>query len=254
MRLIDTHCHFDHPVFDTDRDELVYAMNISGVSDLIVPATTATTWQRLRDITHTSTHFHASYGLHPLFMAQHQDKHIAQLRQWLEHEHPVAVGECGLDFFIDNPGKERQISLFQQQLHLACDFDLPVIIHARKSLDEVLKYLRKVGSLRGVVHSFSGSQQQADQLIEQGFYLGVGGTVTYERAKRLHKVIANVPQERILLETDAPDQPDSQWRGKRNEPGRLAIITETVAKLTGSSGETIAKITTANAQRLFGIN
>ncbi len=145
MRLIDTHCHFDHPVFDTDRDELVHAMNTSGVSDLIVPATTATTWQRLRDITHTSTHFHASYGLHPMFMVQHQDKHIAQLCQWLEHEQPVAVGECGLDFFIDNPDKEGQVLLFQQQLHLARDFDLPVIIHARKSLDEILKYLRKVG-------------------------------------------------------------------------------------------------------------
>lgn len=253
MRLVDTHCHFDHPVFDVDRDELVNSMNTNGVSDVIFPATTATGWQRLRDITQTSAHFHASYGLHPMFMAQHHEKHLAQLRQWLENERPVAVGECGLDFFIADPDRERQTSLFEQHLHLARDFDLPLIIHARKSLDEVLKHIRKVGSLSGVVHSFSGSQQQADQLIEQGFYLGIGGTATYERAKRLHKVIANVPQERLLLETDAPDQPDSQWRGKRNEPGRLPVIAGTVAELTKTDVETIAETTTSNAQRLFGI-
>lgn len=253
MRLIDTHCHFDLPVFDPDRDALVQSMNASGVSDVIFPAISAAGWGRLRDIAHTSAHFHASYGLHPMFMAQHQDEHIAQLRRWLEREHPVAVGECGLDFFIADPDKEQQISLFEQHLRLARDFDLPLIIHARKSLDEVLKQIRRFGSLRGVVHSFSGSRQQAEQLIEQGFYLGIGGTATYDRAKRLHKVIANVPQERILLETDAPDQPDSQWRGKRNEPGRLAVIARTVAELTGTPIETIAGITTGNAQRLFGI-
>nr|CAA6829585.1 MAG: Putative deoxyribonuclease YjjV [uncultured Thiotrichaceae bacterium] len=253
MRLIDTHCHFDHPVFDVDRSALVRSMNAKGISDVIFPAVTAASWQRLRDITQTSVHFHASYGLHPMFMAEHQEKNIAQLRHWLEHEQPVAVGECGLDFFIENPDKARQITLFTQHIRLAREFDLPLIIHARKSLDEVLKQIRRAGSLRGVIHSFSGSQQQADQLIEQGFYLGVGGTVTYDRAQRLHKVIANIPQERILLETDAPDQPDSHWRGKRNEPARLVVIAETVAKLTDTSTENIANITTANTQRLFGI-
>ncbi|CAA6821735.1 MAG: Putative deoxyribonuclease YjjV [uncultured Thiotrichaceae bacterium] len=253
MRLIDTHCHFDHPLFDADRDERVRSMNANGVSDVIFPATTAAGWGRLRDIAYTSAHFHASYGLHPMFMTQHQDKHIAQLRQWLEHERPVAVGECGLDFFVADPDKQRQISLFEQHIRLAREFDLPLIIHARKSLDEVLKPIRRLGSLRGVIHSFSGSQQQAEQLIEQGFYLGVGGTATYDRAKRLHKVIMNVPLERILLETDAPDQPDSQWRGKRNEPGRLPVIANTVAALTGTTIETIARTTTGNAQQLFGI-
>lgn len=253
MRLIDTHCHFDHPVFDPDRNELVQAMNNYGVSDVIFPATTLADWPRLRDITQTSASFHVSYGLHPMFMTQHQEKHITQLRQWLKHERPVALGECGLDFFITDTDKEQQVSLFKQQLQLAREFDLPLIIHARKSLDEVLKQIRRVGSLHGVIHSFSGSQQQAGQLIEQGFYLGVGGTVTYERAKRLHRVIANIPLERLLLETDAPDQPDSQWRGKRNEPARLVVIAAAVAELTGNSPDTIAELTTTNAQRLFGI-
>lgn len=253
MRLIDTHCHFDLPAFDPDRAALVNAMHKAGVSDLVFPAITAARWARLRDITDTSIQFHASYGLHPMFMADHQSNHVAQLRQWLEHERPVAVGECGLDFFIADPDKERQIALFKQHLQLARDFDLPLIIHARKALDEVLKHIRSVGSLRGVVHSFSGSQQQAEQLIGQGFYLGVGGTVTYERAKRLRKVVANIPPERIVLETDAPDQPDSEWRGKRNEPARLVVIAATVATLTGDTLEGIAKTTTSNAQRLFGI-
>jgi TatD DNase family protein len=253
MRFIDTHCHFDHPVFDADRSEVVHAMHEAGVTDLILPAVSAASWQRLRRITESSPHFHASYGLHPMFMAEHRDVDIADLRKWLEHERPVAVGECGLDFFIPEPDKTAQVTLFQQQIRLAREFDLPLIIHARKAVDEVLKYIRQTGSLRGVIHSFSGSQQQAGQLIEQGFYLGVGGTITYQRAQRLRKVISSVPPERLLLETDAPDQPDSNWRGKRNEPARLAGIAAVLAEITETGVEQIANITTNNAQRLFGI-
>lgn len=253
MRLIDTHCHFDLPAFDADRPELVQSMQQAGVTDLIFPAITAASWQCLKRITDTAPGFHASYGLHPVFMAEHNCGDIAELRQWLEHERPVAVGECGLDFFIPDPDKEAQIALFQAQLRLAKEYDLPLIIHARKALDEVLKYIRQLGDLRGVIHSFSGSLQQAEQLVEQGFYLGIGGTVTYERAKRLHNVVSNIPLEHLLLETDAPDQPDSHWRGKRNEPARLPIIAASVAELTGTGAEQIALITTGNAQRLFGI-
>ncbi|MEZ5536456.1 MAG: TatD family hydrolase [Thiolinea sp.] len=253
MRLIDTHCHFDHPKFDADRSELVQAMQKAGVTDLIFPAVTAAGWGKLKQLTDSSDYFHASYGLHPMFIRAHHDKDIEQLHKWLEDEQPVAVGECGLDFYIADPDKEKQIALFKQQLHLAKEFDLPLIIHARKSMDIVLKHIRQLGSLRGVIHSFSGSQQQADQLIEQGFYLGVGGTITHERAKRLRRIISTAPPERLLLETDAPDQPDSHWTGKRNEPARLAFIASVLAELTESSIEHIAELTTTNAKRLFGI-
>ncbi|PIE01370.1 MAG: DNAase [Thiothrix nivea] len=253
MHFIDTHCHFDFPVFDADRPDLVQSMQQAGVSDLIFPAVTAITWPRLKKLADSSPHFHASYGLHPMFMATHRTGDIAQLRQWLEDKRPVAVGECGLDFYIPGADKTAQTELFKQQLWLAKDFDLPLIIHARKALDEIMKYIRQTGSVRGVIHSFSGSRQQAERLIEQGFYLGVGGTITYERAKRLRKVMSIVPTECLLLETDAPDQPDSNWSGKRNEPARLPVIAAALAKIRQTSPEQIAAITTRNAQQLFGI-
>ena len=253
MRLIDSHCHFDHPLFDHDRTQLYQQMTLLGITDVIFPATTADNWSRLKNITDGCPGYHASYGLHPMFMQQHTPEHSSQLRSWLTQEPAVAVGECGLDFFIPGFNQAAQEALFLQHLQLAQDFDLPLIIHARQSLDVVLKHIRRSGNVRGVIHSFSGSQQQADQLIAAGFYLGIGGTVTYERAKRLRRVVSNIPETHLLLETDAPDQPDSKYRGKRNEPGRLPVIAETIAAIRQTSVEKIAEITTANALRLFAL-
>ncbi|OQX13109.1 MAG: DNAase [Thiothrix lacustris] len=254
MRLIDTHCHFDEPDFADDRSLLVEKMNMLGVSDLIFPAVSAKHWPRLRDICATSPHFHASYGLHPVYLTEHTPADLVSLHHWLKQEQPVAVGECGLDFFLPELDVAQQESLFIAHLMLAREFELPLIIHARRSLDCVLKHIRRVSdkkNLGGVIHSFAGSQQQADMLIKLGFYLGVGGTVTYPRAQRLRQVLAQVPLERLLLETDAPDQPDSAWRGKRNDPTRLPVIAASLAELRGESLARIAEITTANALHLF---
>ncbi len=254
MRLIDTHCHFDEPDFADDRSLLVDKMSALGVSDLIFPAISAKHWPRLRDICATSPHFHASYGLHPVYLAEHTPADLVSLRHWLKQEQLVAIGECGLDFFLPELDIAQQESLFTTHLILAREFELPLIIHARRSLDCVLKHIRRFSdkkNLGGVIHSFAGSQQQADMLIKLGFYLGVGGTVTYPRAQRLRQVLANVPLERLLLETDAPDQPDSAWRGKRNDPTRLPVIAASLAELQGESLEHIAEITTANALHLF---
>lgn len=253
MRLIDSHCHFDDPIFNSDREQLQQHMNTLGVTDIIFPATTAANWPRLKRVTDSHPHYHASYGLHPMFMAQHKPAHHHELRDWLEQETVVAVGECGLDFFIAGLNQTEQEALFVHHLRLAREFDLPLIIHARKALDVVLKHIRRFDDLRGVIHSFSGSQQQAEQLISAGFYLGIGGTITYERAKRLHRVVQHVPESCLLLETDAPDQPDSQWRGKRNDPGRLPVIATKLAALRQTSTQHIADITTANALTLFGL-
>ncbi|MGB3916048.1 TatD family hydrolase [Thiothrix litoralis] len=254
MKLIDTHCHFDEPDFTDDRSLLVDKMHERGVTDLIFPATSAKHWPRLRDICSESPHFHATYGLHPVYLAEHTPEDIVALRHWLEQEQPVAVGECGLDFFLPHLDIQTQEDLFTAHLKLAREFDLPLIIHARRSLDCVLKHIRRFSgenNLKGVIHSFAGSQQQANQLIERGFYLGVGGTSTYPRAQRLRTILANVPLEALLLETDAPDQPDSAWRGKRNDPTRLPVIAATLAELRGESLARIAEVTTANAVQLF---
>lgn len=226
-----------------------------GVSDLIIPAITQASWAGINTACVQHRELHAAYGLHPIYLAEHKDEYLTELASVLDTDRAqvVAVGECGLDFFLPELAVERQTELFIAQLKLAKHFDLPVIIHARRSVDAVLASIRRIGGLRGVIHSFAGSQQQADQLIANGFYLGAGGTLTYERAQRLRQVLKTVPLERLLLETDAPDQPDSQWRGQRNTPLRLPVIASALAELRACSLEMIAQTTTTNAQVLFGI-
>lgn len=165
----------------------------------------------------------------------------------------MAVGECGLDLFVENLDPNTQQLYFDGQLELARDFDLPVIAHARRAVDAVIASFKRVGKLRGVVHSFSGSPEQARQLWQLGFMIGIGGPVTYARANRLRGLVTEMPLEYLLLETDAPDQPDAEIRGQRNEPARLSFVCETIAELRGVDAATIAVATTANARRLFNL-
>lgn len=227
-----------------------------GVSDLIIPAITQASWAGIQTLCLDQVRLHAAYGLHPIYLAEHTEQHLTELGDFIRENRSqvIAVGECGLDFFLPDLDVQRQTELFIMQLKLAKRYDLPVIIHARRSVDAVLSCIRRIGGLRGVVHSFAGSLQQAEQFITQGFYLGAGGTLTYERAQRLRHVLKTVPLESLLLETDAPDQPDSLWRGQRNTPLRLPVIAAALAQLRGCPVESIAKITTTNAQNLFGIS
>lgn len=251
--LVDSHCHLDAAEFDTDREAVVDRARAAGVRRQVVPAITAAAWPKLRDLCAADETLFPAYGLHPMFLAEHREDHLRELRSWLQRERPVAVGECGLDYFMDGLDPAAQSQYFDPQLRLASEFDLPVIVHARRAVDAVTAAIRKVGKLRGVVHSFSGSRQQAEQLWEQGFMLGLGGPVTYERASRLRKLAATMPLEWLLLETDAPDQPDAGIRGQRNEPARLTVVQETIARLRGVDPSEVAAATTANAERLFGL-
>lgn len=251
--LVDSHCHFDADAFDPDRDKVLARARAAGVARQIVPAISAAGWDKLRNLCAASTGLHPAYGLHPMFLAEHRPEHLDTLRAWIVRERPVAVGECGLDFFVDGLDAVEQSRYFEGQLRLARDFDLPVIVHARRAVDAVLAAIRRFGPLRGVVHSFPGSADQARRLFEQGFLIGLGGPVTYPRANRLRTLVAQVPIESLLLETDAPDQPDAGIRGQRNEPARLAMICDTIATLRGITPETLAQATTENAERLFGL-
>jgi TatD DNase family protein len=146
-----------------------------------------------------------------------------------------------------------QQTYLDRQLMIARDFDLPVILHARRAFDAVAASIRRVGKLRGVVHSFSGSAEQALRFWKLGFHLGIGGPVTYERARRLRGIVATMPIEWLLLETDSPDQPTAMHRGERNEPARLVEVLDAIAPLRGETREKIAEATRANAERLFGL-
>lgn len=251
--LVDSHSHLDADAFDDDRDAVIARARAAGVSRQVLPAVDAASWPKLRDICARDPGLFAAYGLHPMCLDAHRDGHLAELRSWIERERPVAVGECGLDYFVEGLDHETQSHFFDGQLRLAREFDLPVIVHARRAVDAVITAIRRIGGLRGVVHSFPGSMEQARQLSQAGFLLGLGGPVTYERANRLRKLAATMPIKWLLLETDSPDQPDSGIRGQRNEPARLTQVLATIASLRNAEPVEIARATTANAERLFGL-
>ncbi|KAB7776648.1 MULTISPECIES: TatD family hydrolase [Xanthomonas] len=253
MPLIDSHCHLDAEEFDPDRDAVIARAQAAGVQAQVVPAVTAASWAKLRAVCAAAPGLYPAYGLHPLFLNQHRPEHLPLLGEWIERERPCAIGECGLDFFVEGLDEAEQQRYFTGQLQLAREFDLPVIVHARRAVDAVILAIRKVGRLRGVVHSFAGSAEQAAQLRSLDFLIGLGGPVTYARAQRLRRLAATVPLQQLLLETDAPDQPDAAIRGQRNEPARLRTVLDTIAELRDAPAASIAAQTTANARRLFGL-
>lgn len=251
--LIDSHCHLDAAEFDADRATVIQRGQAAGVGMQVVPATHAEAWPGLREVCAGAPGLYPAYGLHPVFLEQHTLTHLDALAGWIAREQPVAVGECGLDYFIDALDRDAQQYYFEAQLELARDHDLPVIVHARRAVDATIAAIRRVGKLRGVVHSFPGSPEQARQLRELGFMIGLGGPITYERARRLRRLVAEMPLDQLLLETDAPDQPDADNRGGRNEPALLVRVLDVVASLRGQDREEIAAATTANTRRLFNL-
>ncbi|MEW8507575.1 MAG: TatD family hydrolase [Candidatus Thiodiazotropha sp.] len=252
-RLIDAHSHFDDTSFEVDREQALARARDAGVVEQIIPAIKATWWPRIKKLCHDSTGLHPSYGLHPMYLDDHRDEHLQALREWIAAEQPIAIGECGLDFYIDDPKPEQQQRYFEGQLQIAADHKLPVIIHARRSVEEVINTLRHYPGVVGMLHSYAGSEQQAHRLIDMGFYLSFGGPVTYPRAKRLHRLIKALPLDAILLETDSPDQPGIDHRGQRNEPAFLPEVLNTVALLRDQNPQLVAEQTAANTRRLFNI-
>ena len=250
--LYDSHCHLDAAEFEADRDAVLARARAAGVTRQLLPAVDRESWDRIRDLCAREPGLRPAYGLHPMFLEHHAPDHLQALGDWLERERPAAVGECGLDYYVEGLDQDEQQRYLDGQLALARDLDLPVVLHARRAVDAIIASLRRVGGLRGVVHSWSGSEEQARQLFSLDFSLGIGGPVTYERAKRLRRTVADMPLEFLLLETDAPDQPGHGHRGERNEPAHLTQVLAEVAKLRGMPEAAVAEATTANALRLFG--
>ena len=251
MQLIDSHSHFDDESFDADRTEALARAHAVGVIEQVIPAVKAAWWPRIRQLCLDYPELHPTYGLHPMYLADHLPADLESLRDWAAREKPVAIGECGLDFYIDDPQPDQQQFYFEGQLAVAREFDLPVIIHARRAVEEVINTIRRFPGVRGVLHSYSGSEQQARRLIDLGFVMSFGGPVTYERANRLRKLIRTLPLDAILLETDAPDQPDCGHRGERNEPAYLPTVLQTISRLRSEPMERIAQQTRGNTRRLF---
>ena len=253
MRLIDSHCHIDFEQFEPDRAEVLSRCTQHHIDKIIVPSVTAKTWPHLLDICLQSEQLFPALGLHPLFMAQHQAQDIPLLRDYIDTYQPVAVGEIGLDFYIPGHDKPSQIALFEQQLKVAADHHLPVILHVRKAHDQVLLLLRKYSLKGGIVHAFNGSLQQAHLYIQLGFLLGVGGAISYDRATRLRTLFTELPLSALVLETDAPDMPLQGQDKTRNSPEFIPYILTALAVLRAESTDVIADATTDNVQTLLAI-
>jgi TatD DNase family protein len=255
--LIDTHAHMDVEEFAQDRAAALDRARAAGVVAQVVPAITRGYWPGLAALCANEPDLFPAYGLHPVYLETHEDGDVAALDRWLATSPAVAVGEIGLDGYVETIATgaawDRQWRLFTGQLDVALNHRLPVIIHARRALDHVLKALRARPGLTGIIHSFSGSRQQADQALAQGFCLGFGGPVTYPRANRLRRLVAELPNAALVLETDAPDQPSVSHRGERNEPAFLPEIAACVAELRGVPVADVAALTVANARRILDL-
>lgn len=251
FELFDSHSHLDAPEFEVDRSAVVLRAQAEGVNQQLLPAVEFASWSKLKAVCERYSGLYPAYGLHPMYLASHRPAHIPALRSWIETEKPNAVGECGLDFFVEELDIEQQRFYFIEQLKLAKEFELPLVVHARHAVEEVIAGIKKIGGLKGVIHSYSGSEEQARQLFSLGFSLGIGGPITYDRAKRLRRLVTSMPIEFLMLETDSPDQPNAAYRGQRNEPARLLDVLAIVAELRSQSEEDIAKATTANAEAMF---
>lgn len=245
--LVDTHCHLDAAEFDADRDAIVKAARSKGVGSIVIPAVEAANFIQVADICRRYPHCVAAYGIHPLYVNRAVPEALSALRRTIVTESPIAVGEIGLDFFEEGYDEAKQTDYFVEQLRIAREYDLPVILHVRRAIDTILKHLRQIRVRGGIAHAFNGSRQQAGTFLDLGFKLGFGGAMTYDRASRIRELARSLPLSSIVLETDAPDIPPSWLQHRRNSPAELQQIGKTLASLRGISYATVATATTLNA-------
>lgn len=255
--LIDTHCHLDASEFDADRNEVIKAATQQDIQMMVIPAVEKNNFERVIQLAERHANCAYALGIHPMYVSNAKPEDIGLLRSSVEKQinlgtPPVAIGEIGLDFFVEGYDKELQTFYFVEQLKLAKEFDLPVILHVRRSIDEVLKQLRLYKVRGGIAHAFNGSYQQAEQFMQLGFKLGFGGAMTHPRALKIRELAATLPMEVIVLETDAPDIPP-EWlkKGEKNSPAELKRIAEKLAELRDIKPSQVAEITTKNALEIL---
>jgi TatD DNase family protein len=251
--LIDSHCHIYLPEFEPDRSAMIERALKCGVEKFIMPAIDAETHESLlqaeKDFDGKAF---AMMGLHPCSVKENYLQELQIVKAYLEKRKFVAIGEIGLDYYWDTHFMEQQKDAMQQQIEWALAYDLPIVIHSRNSTDDCIALVKKhqQGKLSGVFHCFSGTAEQAQEIIDLGFFLGIGGVLTFKNAG-LDKVIEHVPLESIILETDAPYLAPAPYRGKRNECSYIKLVADKLAAIKNIPVKMIEEVTTANAKKLF---
>ncbi|MBU2729557.1 TatD family hydrolase [Acidithiobacillus caldus] len=253
--IIDSHCHFDAPAFAPDRAQVWNRAVAAGVDALILPGYDPQHWQRLAQLAATNTAWFAAFGAHPCYLA---DLYRSPGQSWEQRlrrylRTAVALGEIGLDRGPDASPWAIQLDFLHRQLDLAEELGLPVILHARRSTEDLLQNLRHRSGLRGVLHSFSGSWVQAQKALDIGLYIGLGGALTHPRARRLRALAARLPEGSFLVETDAPWQAPADGLGQRNEPARIVSVLATLAALRDTDMDSLSAITAAATRSLFSL-
>jgi TatD DNase family protein len=255
MNLIDTHSHIYLPEFDEDRQKMMKAAEKEGVRMVFMPAIDSSTHSRMIEIEEEFLPICRSMmGLHPCSVKENYQEELQIVNDYLKQREFIAIGEIGLDFYWDLTYKTQQYGAFQQQIRLALQHDIPIVIHSRNSIDECISVIKEhqKAKLKGVFHCFSGTIEQARKIIDLDFYLGIGGVVTFKNSG-LDKVMDQLTLDNIILETDAPYLAPVPFRGKRNECSYLKYVVQKIAEIKKIEPEMIAEITTANAEKLFGL-
>ena len=255
----DTHIHLDASEFDADRDQAVERAISVGVTRMLIPAVHASNFETVQSLARRTHGAVYMLGIHPMYVKNSSESDLDVLRDLVEASLPdpqfAGIGEIGLDGFIDNGDMDRQIMFFQEQLKIAKQYGLPVVMHVRKAQDLVLKALRKYPPVSGIAHAFNGSLQQAQQFVQLNCALGFGGAATFDRALQIRRLIQEIPLSAIVLETDSPDIAPA-WRykpgcKKRNEPAELPAIAQTIASVRGISSVDLSAATQQNAERVI---
>lgn len=250
MKLIETHAHIYLPEFKSDLEEMLRRADETGIAEILMPAIDKSTHLQMLE---TEKHFvqcKAMMGLHPCSVNAKFNSEIDCVKDWLQKRNFVAIGEIGLDLYWDRTHITQQYEAFHQQIELALHYHLPIVVHSRNATQECIEVVKNYPELRGVFHCFSGTIEQAQQLFAMGFYIGIGGVVTFKNSG-LNEVIAQVGLRNVLLETDAPYLAPVPFRGKRNECSYIKLIAEKLATITCSTFEEVAELTTKNAKNLF---
>ncbi len=253
MQLFDTHCHIDLDDFDSDRELVLRDARAAGVDDILVPAVEHSRWSGLMQLCAGDPGLHPALGMHPVYLHRHRPDDIQALAEEITRTRPVAVGEIGLDWQLRDLDRTRQQRLLEDQLELAENFSLPVVLHVRKAHDPMLDTLKRFRLPGGFCHAFNGSAVQAARYIDLGFGLGFGGMLTFERSRHLRRLAAELPLDALVLETDAPDMTVASHRYQRNSPAYLPEVLAHLAALRGLQDIEVAAKTTANARRVLGL-
>jgi TatD DNase family protein len=251
--IFDTHAHYDSERFDGDREELLRSLPEKGVGLIVNPGCDGATSRKAVSMAERFSHLYAAVGWHPQEWENWTGESMAEIRALAASPRVVAIGEIGLDYYWDKDHKPLQKEMFERQLCLALELDLPVIVHDRDAHEDTLETVLRYPGLRGVFHCYSGSAQIAAELIRRGWYLGFDGPVTFKNNQKAPEVLAVTPLDRILAETDSPYLTPVPYRGKRNHSGHLHLVIEKLAEIKGVTAAEMERITWENGCRLFGL-